>query len=313
MNDLSRPQLRLIIFYEWSCGTPAAETVTKIGSLWRDHHRTVHNDRCGRPTALNNDLLRAAVKERTDVTMRELETMLGCSHQTISNHLHDIGYRRVLARWVPHALSPYQMQTRVTACQSLLLTPQRKEFLADLVTGDESWVLYNNDTQRAVRIPRGHEPPVQPKANLHEKKCLLLCFYDAKSMLYYELLPQGRTVNATIIEKRPRRSAVHLLHDNASPHVAKAIQAKLQELNWETVRLPLNSPNIAPSDYHLFRPLKPFLKEKRFAKYEDHKMVVFDLFDTQPAAFWKKRTDDLRERWLTVVTNDGQYIVDSSC
>uniref|UniRef100_A0A8R1IK53 Uncharacterized protein n=1 Tax=Caenorhabditis japonica TaxID=281687 RepID=A0A8R1IK53_CAEJA len=80
--------------------------------------------------------------------------MLGCTHQTISNHLHDLGYRRVLARWVPHALSPYQMQGRVPAYQSLLLTQQRKEFLADLVTGDESWVLYNNDTQRAVWIPR---------------------------------------------------------------------------------------------------------------------------------------------------------------
>uniref|UniRef100_A0A8R1ERY7 Uncharacterized protein n=1 Tax=Caenorhabditis japonica TaxID=281687 RepID=A0A8R1ERY7_CAEJA len=53
----------------------------------------------------NNDLLRDAVKERPDVTTRELETMLGCSHQIISNHLHDLRYRRVLARWVPHALS----------------------------------------------------------------------------------------------------------------------------------------------------------------------------------------------------------------
>uniref|UniRef100_A0A8R1E2Y0 Uncharacterized protein n=1 Tax=Caenorhabditis japonica TaxID=281687 RepID=A0A8R1E2Y0_CAEJA len=57
-------------------------------------------------------------------------------------------------------------EARVTACQSLLLTPERKEFLEDLVTEDESWVLYNNDTHRAVWIPRGEEPPVQPKANL---------------------------------------------------------------------------------------------------------------------------------------------------
>uniref|UniRef100_A0A8R1HSS5 Transposase n=2 Tax=Caenorhabditis japonica TaxID=281687 RepID=A0A8R1HSS5_CAEJA len=196
--------------------------------------------------------------------------MLGYSHQTISNHLHDLDYRRVLARWVPHALSPYKMQARVTACQSLLLNPQRKQFLADLVTGDESW----------------------PKANLHEKKCLLSCFWDAKGMLYYELLPQGRTVNATtysnqlaslalaLREKRPRRSAVHLLHDNARPHVAKATQAKLQELNWDTVPHPPYSPDIAPPDYHLFRPLKLFLKEKRFAKYKDLKMAVFDFFDS---------------------------------
>uniref|UniRef100_A0A8R1ES52 Histone-lysine N-methyltransferase SETMAR n=1 Tax=Caenorhabditis japonica TaxID=281687 RepID=A0A8R1ES52_CAEJA len=139
-------------------------------------------------------------------------------------------------------------------------------------------------------------------------------------MLYFELLPQGRTVNATTCskqlasldmalgEKRPRRSAVHLLHDNMRPHVAKATKAKLQELNWDTVPHPPYSPDIASSDYHLFRPLKMFLKEKRFAKYEDLKMAVFDFFDSQSAAFWKKGIADLPKRWLTVVTNDGQYI-----
>uniref|UniRef100_A0A8R1E5I8 Mos1 transposase HTH domain-containing protein n=1 Tax=Caenorhabditis japonica TaxID=281687 RepID=A0A8R1E5I8_CAEJA len=86
MNDLSRPQLRLIIFYECSCGTPAAETVTKIGKVFGETMK--------RPTALNNELLRDAVKEMPDVTTRELETMLGCSHQTISNNFHDLDYRQ---------------------------------------------------------------------------------------------------------------------------------------------------------------------------------------------------------------------------
>uniref|UniRef100_A0A8R1EFP0 Histone-lysine N-methyltransferase SETMAR n=1 Tax=Caenorhabditis japonica TaxID=281687 RepID=A0A8R1EFP0_CAEJA len=93
-------------------------------------------------------------------------------------------------------------------------------------------------------------------------------------------------------EKRPRRSAVHLLHDSARRHVTKATQAKLQELHWDTVSHPPYSPDIAPSDYHLFRPLKLFLKEKRFAKYEDLKIAVLDFFDSQSAAFWKKGIDD---------------------
>uniref|UniRef100_A0A8R1HQ21 Reverse transcriptase domain-containing protein n=1 Tax=Caenorhabditis japonica TaxID=281687 RepID=A0A8R1HQ21_CAEJA len=78
----------------------------------------------------------------------------------------------------------------------------------------------------------------------------------------------------------------------------------------DTVLHPPYSPDIASSHYHLFRPLKLLLKEKRFAKYEDLKMAVFDFFDSQSAAFWKKGIDDLPEQWLTVVTNDGQYIVD---
>uniref|UniRef100_A0A8R1EMG6 Histone-lysine N-methyltransferase SETMAR n=1 Tax=Caenorhabditis japonica TaxID=281687 RepID=A0A8R1EMG6_CAEJA len=113
---------------------------------------------------------------------------------------------------------------------------------------------------------------------------------------------------------RPRSSrkapSAHLLHDNARPHVAKATQEKLQKLNWDTVPHPPYSPDIAPSDYPLFRLLKLFLKKKRFAKDEGLKMAVFDFFDSQSAAFWKKSIDDLSERWLTVVTNNSQYIVD---
>uniref|UniRef100_A0A8R1IFV2 Uncharacterized protein n=1 Tax=Caenorhabditis japonica TaxID=281687 RepID=A0A8R1IFV2_CAEJA len=43
-------------------------------------------------------------------------------------------------------------------------------------------------------------------------------------------------------------------------------------------------------------PLKLFLEEKRFAKYEDLKMAVFDFFDSQSAAFWKKGINNLPER-----------------
>uniref|UniRef100_A0A8R1HTT8 Histone-lysine N-methyltransferase SETMAR n=1 Tax=Caenorhabditis japonica TaxID=281687 RepID=A0A8R1HTT8_CAEJA len=53
------------------------------------------------------------------------------------------------------------------------------------------------------------------------------------------------------------------------------------ELNWDTVPHPPYSPDIAPSEYHIFRPIKLFLKEKRFAKYGDLKMAVFDFFDSQ--------------------------------
>ncbi|EYC21128.1 hypothetical protein Y032_0020g233 [Ancylostoma ceylanicum] len=52
-------------------------------------------------------------------------------------------------------------------------------------------------------------------------------------MLHYELLLQGQTVTGTVYanqlqklayavrERRPRRASIHLLHDNARPHVAK--------------------------------------------------------------------------------------------
>ena len=56
-------------------------------------------------------------------------------------------------------------------------------------------------------------------------------------------------------EKRPkyeqRHEKVILLHDNARPRVAKVVKKYLETLKWDV--LPPYSPNIAPSDYWLFR------------------------------------------------------------
>ena len=149
-----------------------------------------------------------------------------------------------------------------------------------MVTGDESWVLYDSNLRRAMWLPRGEDPPTQPRSNLHSKKVLLCCFWDSKGMLHHELLPQGHTVTATVYaaqlqklaqalrEKRPGRASVHLLHDNARPHVAKETHRQIEELGWETVSRPPYSPDLAPSDYYLFRSLKASLGKETFSEFD---------------------------------------------
>ena len=90
-------------------------------------------------------------------------------------------------------------------------------------------------------------------------------------MLFWELLTGNDTVTAAVYcdqlhqlnaanrAKRPRRVDVNLLYDNARPHVASATRRQLEQLGWTTVPHPAYSPDIAPSDNHLFRSLKNFL------------------------------------------------------
>ncbi|PAV64542.1 hypothetical protein WR25_01643 [Diploscapter pachys] len=73
-------------------------------------------------------------------------------------------------------------------CQSLLLHPHCKEFLEDLLAGDDSWVLYDNATQHAVWIPRGDEPPAIPKPDHHSHRFLPCYWWDTRGMLYWKLL-----------------------------------------------------------------------------------------------------------------------------
>jgi len=109
------------------------------------------------------------------------------------------------------------------------------------------------------------------------KKALLCIWWDQKGILYYELLQPGETVMAEryaaqlnrlseeIDRKRPftgkgKRNTI-LLHDNAKPHVAKATRQTIEELGWEVLAHPAYSPDLAPSDYHLFLGLKTILRE----------------------------------------------------
>jgi histone-lysine N-methyltransferase SETMAR len=65
-----------------------------------------------------------------------------------------------------------------------------------------------------------------------------------------------------------------LLHDNARPHSVSRTQAMLQEFGWEVFEHSAYSPDLAPSDFHLFPKLKEFLGGRRFKSNEDVKDAV---------------------------------------
>ena len=55
-----------------------------------------------------------------------------------------------------------------------------------------------------------------------------------------------------------------LLHDNVRPHTAAHTAETLRKLKFEVMAHPPYSPDLAPSDYYLFGPLKEALKCRRF-------------------------------------------------
>jgi len=58
---------------------------------------------------------------------------------------------------------------------------------------------------------------------------------------------------------------VLFLHDNAPTHRALATQKKLAYLGFKSLDHPPYSPDLAPSDYHLFPGLKKQLKGRHFS------------------------------------------------
>jgi len=114
---------------------------------------------------------------------------------------------------------------------------------------------------------------------------MLCIWFDIKVILCYDLLQTGDTVNADrykhqmqrlneeINLKRPfmdkGRCPVKLLHDNAKPHITRLVKDTLVLLDWEVMEHPAYNPNIAPSDYHLFRSIHNSLTDVHFKTFEE--------------------------------------------
>lgn len=89
-------------------------------------------------------------------------------------------------------------------------------------------------------------------------------------MLIDKLKPEIRSKRRGQLSK-----GIVLLHDNARPHTAAHTVETLQKLKFEALAHPPCSPDLAPSDYHLFGPLKEALRGCRFTSGQELKDAVY--------------------------------------
>ncbi|EYB92567.1 hypothetical protein Y032_0192g1351 [Ancylostoma ceylanicum] len=142
-------------------------------------------------------------------------------------------------------------------------------------------------------------------------------------MLYWQLLPSGHTVSAKVYPyqvqeladalclKRKKIDSVVLRHDNPRPHVAKLTRQKIAGLGWEVLPNSAYSPDLAPSDYPLFRALELHLQEEKFDNQTQLGKEISSFFYLQLPQFWTSRIESLVKRWAYVLDHDGDYVVDS--
>ena len=101
--------------------------------------------------------------------------------------------------------------------------------------------------------------PIQRKTCAHPQKIMLYIWWNSEGVLYYELFPRGVTITADIHcqqrNKRKRPTRLHEVHYNARPHSANLTISTTQELGWEVIPHPPYSPDLAPSDFQVFRSL----------------------------------------------------------
>jgi len=101
---------------------------------------------------------------------------------------------------------------------------------------------------------------------------------------------------------------VAFLQDNARPHVAARTMDTIQKLKWNVLPHPPHSPDLAPSDYHIFGPLKEHLDGKSFRNNEEVIQDVKEWLHWQPKDFVLSGIRKLPDRWRKCIANQGDYV-----
>ena len=115
------------------------------------------------------------------------------------------------------------------------------------------------------------------------------------------------TVGPSGCSSYKKQDRVYFLHDNARPHVALSTKKKITELGWTVLPHPPYSPDLAPTDYHLFHSLANHVNGKSFDDQEDLKKFIGDFFANKSPEFYNDGIISLPEHWKWVVDNKGAY------
>lgn len=338
--ELCRKDFRVIFLFKFKLGDTAAHTVAELCTAFgpscvciKTVERWFRKFRTGdfsledapiegRPVEIDDALIISELEENPALSTVKLSERLGVSEETIRTHLHKMGRVWKLGKWVPHDLTLGQKNLRLTICLSLLQRQSACSFLNRIVTGDEKWVEFDNETRQHYWVPKGTATPARPKQKTNRKKLLLCVWWNCKRIVHHEFLNPGESVTADVysaqlervqsalLQKQPslvNRWGVILQHDNARPHIARATRETIQRLNWEVLPHPPYSPDLAPSDYHLFLNLQNYLKGKQFDSEDRLKSEVSSFFDRQDENFFDKGISALVERWSTCVASEGDY------
>ena len=190
---------------------------------------------------------------------------------------------------MPHKLTARNLINRIEICDTLLKRIEMEPFLKRLITGDEKWIKYENVKRNRSWSKRGRVIQTTAKSGLTTSMVMLSVWWDWKGIVYYEILEPGQTVNPLLYcqqltrlqkeiqKKRPElvnRKGVVFHHDNARPHTSLMTRQKLTKLAWEVLMHPPYSPDLATSDYNLFRSLQNFLDGKNWPTKKQPKTMT---------------------------------------
>jgi len=293
LTNCTKEEQHSVIRFLWAEGVPGAQIHLCMCAQYGDKvlsRRIVYEwiemfennctsvmdaERSGRPstatTTRNEERTLELIRENRIIPIEEVAGRL----------IHDsLQFSKVCSWWVPKELTEEREHKCLDFC-SRHLAYYREEgdnFLQQIVTGDETWIHhYEPESKRQSMQWKHPSSPVAKKFKMQPStgKLMLTIFWDSQGPNLETCQERGTTVaSATYCDmlQRELKPAIRskrrgklskeilLLHDNAHSHTAAHTLETLKQLKWEAMEHPAYSPDLVPSDFHLFGPLKTALR-----------------------------------------------------
>jgi histone-lysine N-methyltransferase SETMAR len=109
---------------------------------------------------------------------------------------------------------------------------------------------------------------------------------------------------------RPHKDVTKvLLHlENVRPHTCMHTREAVTKLQWTLLPHTSYSPDVAPSHYHLFRPLKQAIRGNKFQDDEEVISEVKTWMRQRPAEWYREGIHALASLWRKAIDSEGCYV-----
>ena len=175
------------------------------------------------------------------------------------------------------------------------------------MTGDEKWIYFQNPNARNFGlIPLNHQYLSQDQITSDGRRCCAFsgirrvssttsCYNLVKLLMLPPTTDQIAPCSAW-------KKAAYRKRQADFPQLQRTIAyinngPKLLGDNWEVLSHPAYSPDLTPSDYHLFSSMGHALAERHFDSYEDVRKWLDEWFASKDEEFFWRGIHKLPERW----------------
>ena len=133
---------------------------------------------------------------------------------------------------------------------------------------------------------------------------------------------KGETINSKVCTETLRKlrakirrvrsnldmSNVLLLHDRVRSHTRIRTMEAITSVEWTVIPHPPYSPDLEPSDYHLFGPMKQGLRGNRYGSANEVKIAVLNWLRHQPVECYNTGIHALLHRWTATLARGVDYV-----